>query len=235
MVLLAIETSCDDTGIAIFKNRKLLSNVVISSTNFHKQYGGIIPEIAARKHEENLHKCLLKSLEQSKIDIHQITHIAYTSEPGLPGSLHIGKIFAKSLANLLDAQLVKVNHILGHAFSHALNNKMIAFPFLALIVSGGETAIYQFDSATRFKILNHTSDDAVGEVLDKIGRRLNLTYPGGKAIDEIYDSKKNNLKMIKHFKPNQQFSFSGLKTHVLNMINNQKRIDKKQIASSVLK
>lgn len=235
MVLLAIETSCDDTGVAIFKNKKLLSNIVMSSSDEHKKYGGIIPEIAARKHEQNLLPCLNNALKQAKMNIKNITHIAYTNEPGLAGSLHVGKVFAKSLAILLNAKLIKVNHLYGHAFSFSLTHKQIKYPFISLIVSGGETAIYLFKNKSNFNILNKTTDDAIGETLDKIGRKLNLNYPGGKSIDEIYDESKSNLKLINHFKPEQSFSFSGLKTHVLNLINNQKRIDKTLIASSVLK
>jgi N6-L-threonylcarbamoyladenine synthase len=235
MVLLAIETSCDDTGIAIFKNNKLLSNVVATSMNLHKKYGGIIPEIAARQHEKNLLPCLNKTLKQAKINVKEITHVVYTSEPGLPGSLHVGKVFAKSLASLLNAQLIKVNHLCGHAFSFALTHNEIKYPFISLIVSGGETAIYLFKNKTTFKVLNKTADDAVGEVLDKIGRQLKLPYPGGKSIDKIYDEKKSHLHLINHFNPSQPFSFSGLKTHVLNIINNKKIKDKTIIASSSLK
>lgn len=235
MILLAIETSCDDTGVAIFKNNQLLANVVMSSINAHKQYGGIIPEIAARSHEQNLLPCLNKAIKQAKININKINHIAYTSEPGLPGSLHVGKVFAKSLAMLLKAQLIKVNHLCGHAFSFALTHKNIKYPFISLIVSGGETAIYLFKNRVNFKVLNKTADDAVGEVLDKIGRQLQLAYPGGKSIDKIYDENKSNLHLINHFLASQPFSFSGLKTHVLNMINNKKVKDKIAIASSSLK
>jgi N6-L-threonylcarbamoyladenine synthase len=234
MILLAIETSCDDTGIAIFKDKQLLANVLRSSTDMHKKYGGIIPEIAARKHESNLFLCLDDALKQAKIKIQDITHIAYTNEPGLPGSLHVGKVFAKSLATLLKAKLIPINHLCGHAFSFALTNNKITYPFISLIVSGGETAICLFKSINKFEVLNKTTDDAIGEVLDKIGRKLNLNYPGGKAIDQIYDSRKNQLQLIKHFAPQNSFSFSGFKTHVLNLINNNKN-KKVDIASSVLK
>ena len=234
MVLLAIETSCDDTGIAIFKEHKLVANILKSSTNMHKKYGGIIPEIAARKHESDLPWCLNQTIKQAKININEITHIAYTSEPGLPGSLHVGKVFAKSLATLLKTKLIPINHLYGHAFSFALTNKNIIYPFISLIASGGETAIYLVKDINKFQVLNKTSDDAIGEVLDKIGRKLNLTYPGGKAIDQIYDAKKNDYPLIKHFEPQKQFSFSGFKTHILNLINNKKST-KVQIASSVLK
>jgi N6-L-threonylcarbamoyladenine synthase len=235
MFLLAVETSCDDTGIAIFKDHYLLSNIVYSSSSQHKKYGGIIPEIAARKHEQNLSLCLQKAIKQAKINLHDITHIAYTVEPGLPGSLHVGKVFAKSLANLLDAKLIPINHLFGHAFSFSLTNKKIIYPFISLVVSGGETAIYIFNSVTNYKLLNKTTDDAIGETLDKIGRRLKLGYPGGLTIDKIYNPKKSNLKLIAHSQSSINFSFSGFKTHILNLINNSKTIDKVTIASSSLK
>jgi N6-L-threonylcarbamoyladenine synthase len=235
MVLLAIETSCDDTSVALFRDKKLLSGVTLSSTDLHKKYGGIIPEIAARQHERNILPCLNECLRRSKVNIKNITHIAYTSEPGLPGSLHIGKVFAKSLSTLLNAKLIKVNHLCGHAYSFALTSKTITYPFISLIVSGGETAIVLFKNKTKYIILNKTCDDAVGETLDKVGRKLSLSYPGGKSIDEIYDNNKTNLKLINHFKPEQPFSFSGFKTHILNLINNKNKMDKVTIASSSLK
>jgi N6-L-threonylcarbamoyladenine synthase len=238
--ILAIETSCDDTSIAITKNEKLLSNVTASSLLQHRQYGGIVPEVAARSHEQNLHSVLNKALVKAKIKLNDITHIAYTSEPGLPGSLHVGKIFAKALAYLLSIPLIPVNHMMGHIFSFAINSKKkISFPFISLVVSGGHTAIYYFNNLHKSQLLNETKDDAAGETLDKIGRALNLKYPGGVSIDEIYESKKTLLKLINHFSPEDNFSFSGLKTHITNLINQtkmqSKKIDRVTIASSSLK
>jgi N6-L-threonylcarbamoyladenine synthase len=237
--ILAIETSCDDTSIAISCNHSILSNITISSTKQHKKYGGIVPELAARSHEANLNHCLQLALKKARININQITHVAYTSFPGLPGSLHLGKIFAKSMASLLDIPLVPVNHMYGHIFSFILENAQdIQYPFLSLIVSGGHTAIFLIKNINEIQILTETTDDAVGETLDKVGRILKLPYPGGIAIDKIYSAKKNTTPMIRHFEPNKPFSFSGIKTHILNLVNKykmqNKKLDKVDIASSLL-
>ncbi|MDR1991591.1 MAG: tRNA (adenosine(37)-N6)-threonylcarbamoyltransferase complex transferase subunit TsaD [Mycoplasmataceae bacterium] len=237
--ILAIETSCDDTSIAISKNDQILINVNRSSLQAHKQYGGIVPEIASRSHLVNLPKCLSNSMQKAKLKFNQLTHIAYTSTPGLPGSLHTGKVFAKSMASLLNIPLLPVDHMLGHIYSYAINQtKIISYPFIALVVSGGHTCIYLVKSINNIEILNQTTDDAVGEVLDKVGRFLKLDYPGGISIDCIYNPTKINIKMIRHFKPTDNFSFSGIKTNILNLINKSKmqkhKIDHVAIASSLL-
>jgi N6-L-threonylcarbamoyladenine synthase len=176
----------------------------------------------------------------SGIKINDITHIAYTAEPGLPGSLHVGKVFAKTLAYSLDVPLVPVNHMLGHVFSYAIGDaQQIKFPFICLVASGGHTSLYKFTSAIDYEILNETADDAIGEALDKIGRMLNLEYPGGVSIDKQYNPSRTNYKLIDHRAPNEPFSFSGLKTHILNEINickmKNKQIDVELLASSTLK
>jgi N6-L-threonylcarbamoyladenine synthase len=237
--ILAIETSCDDTSIAISCNDQILSNVTISSQNEHKQYGGIVPEIAARSHQANLAICYQQAITKAQVQPKQLTHIAYTNEPGLPGSLHMGKIFAKSLSSLLHTPTIPINHMYGHIYSFAIDNiKSIKYPFLSLIVSGGHTTIYLVKSLTDIVVLNESSDDAVGETLDKIGRILGLPYPGGVSIDKIFDSHKSNLPLIHHFQPEENFSFSGIKTHILNLVNrykmNKQKIDKTLIASSLL-
>jgi N6-L-threonylcarbamoyladenine synthase len=239
-IILGIETSCDDTSVAIVKNGKVLSNVTLSTIKEHAKYGGIVPEMAARGHEQSLYACTQQALKAAKIKIQDVTSIAYTSEPGLPGSLHIGKVFAKTLSSSLNIPLIPINHMMGHVFSAFINkNTKIKFPFLSLVVSGGHTTIYLFTSLTKFKILDQTADDAVGETLDKIGRMLGLPYPGGISIDNIYNAKQNQLKLIHHYKPEEPFSFSGIKTHILNLINQSKMqhkpINKILIASSLLK
>jgi N6-L-threonylcarbamoyladenine synthase len=237
--ILAIETSCDDTCIAINHNDKILSNIVLSSEKFHKKYGGIVPEIAARTHETNLSICYEKTIKAAKIKPNQITHIAYTSEPGLPGSLHMGKIFAKSLGKLLNKPIVPINHMNGHIYSFAIDNKNISYPFISLVVSGGHTSLYLVKSTKDIQLLNETADDAIGETLDKVGRILGFDYPGGVSIDRSFNINKTNLKLINHFKAEEKFSFSGIKTHVLNLVNQYKirkqKIDKILISSSLLK
>jgi N6-L-threonylcarbamoyladenine synthase len=238
-IILAIETTCDDTSIAIMANQKLLAMINKTTATKHAKYGGIVPEIAARGHEQNLLSCFNQALKKAKIHHQTITHVAYASEPGLPGSLHVGKIWAKAMAYLMHAKLIEVNHIIAHMFAFAINRNLpINYPFIGLVVSGGHTSIYLFNSANQYKLLTHTNDDAVGETLDKIGRILKLPYPGGIAIDNIFNSNQNNLTLIQHTKPIDPFSFSGIKTHISNYCNNTKNkkhsLSKVIIASSVL-
>lgn len=237
--LLAIETSCDDTSLALVKNNKLVKESTKTSLGEHVKFGGIVPEIASRSHEDSIAKCLVDVFKRAKLNYKEITHVAYTAKPGLPGSLHVGKTFAKSIAYLTNAKLVPIDHMCGHIFSFCIGKKQkIKYPFLSLVVSGGHTSIYLVKSINEIKTLNKTTDDAVGETLDKIGRAINLPYPGGISIDKCFDQSKCNLKMINHLPLKQQFSFSGLKTHVLNYINSKKmknqKIDKVMVASSSL-
>lgn len=234
-IILGIETSCDDTSIAIMKNGKLLSNITFTPNNINKKYGGIVPELSARFHCEYIDKAFWQCIKKAKIKISDITHVAYTSEPGLAGSLHIGKIFANQMAMLLNLKPMKINHNIAHIFSYFIdhNFKKDFFPFLALIVSGGNTFIALVFDFDNIKILNQTVDDAVGEVLDKIGRALKLPYPGGKSIDSIFTNRKN-INLFKHLPANNKFSFAGLKTRILNIII-QKKYSKSTIASSALK
>jgi N6-L-threonylcarbamoyladenine synthase len=191
--ILAIETSCDDTSIAISCNDKILSNITLTTMKSHRQYGGIVPEIAARGHEADLSICYKRAIKHAKICQADITQIAYTNSPGLPGSLHVGKAFAKSIASLLNASLIPTDHMMGHIYSFAINNeKLIQYPFLAFIASGGHTAIYLMINIKEYYILNQTNDDAMGEMLDKCGRILKLPYPGGISIDKIYDKTKTS-------------------------------------------
>ena len=240
MIILGIETSCDDTSIAIMKDGKVLANVTSSSTKVHEHYGGIVPELAARKHCTNVDKIFKQAIKIAKIKPCDIDYIAYTAEPGLVGSLHIGKVFARQLALLLKVKIIQVNHLLAHIFSYYLDHdiKHLKFPFLSVVVSGGHTFIAINYNINKYKILNTTIDDACGETLDKIGRLLNLTYPGGISIDKIYDEKKT-FNIINHSPAQKEFSFSGLKTACANLINNskqkKKKIDTVAIASSSLK
>jgi N6-L-threonylcarbamoyladenine synthase len=179
-IILSIETSCDDTSISICKNGKIITTLTKTTLVQHKKYGGIVPEIAARGHEQNLAFLCVNALKNSKISFANLTKIAYTNFPGLPGSLHIGKIFANSLGFLLNIPVVPINHLLGHVFSFSINkNKKIEYPFIGLVISGGNTIIYLVKNIYECSILNQTKDDAVGETLDKIGRLLGYEYPGG--------------------------------------------------------
>lgn len=240
-IILGVETSCDDTSVAILSHGKIICNNVITNNKLHVRYGGIVPEIAARSHANEIIKCFFSVVNQAAIKLSDIDYVAYTYKPGLAGSLHVGKIFSKTLSFLIDKPMIKIDHMLAHAFSFSINKDsgIIKFPFICLNASGGNTMIYLFNSFSEYTILNSTSDDAVGECLDKIGRILNLPYPGGLSIDKIYNEKKASLKLINHYFPGSKFSFSGLKTFVSNYVNSlrmkNKKIDTITIASSVLK
>ena len=234
--ILAIESSCDDTSIAYIKNNLVIANKVVTRNDLHLKYGGIIPELASRTHSKQFNIILNNILKEVKIKINDIDYIAYTAKPGLIGCLHTGKVFAKTLSFLINKPLIPINHMIAHAFSFSINNNdIIKFPFICLDASGGNTIIYLFNSLNDYLILNETSDDAVGECLDKIGRMLKFPYPGGKSLDSIYNKNKNNLKLIQHKDPSISFSFSGLKTCVKNIIDKNKNIDKVLVGSSALK
>jgi N6-L-threonylcarbamoyladenine synthase len=239
-ILLSIETSCDDTSIAVFKNGKLLGTKSATSLNEYQKYGGIIPEIAARSHEKNINLVMNECLHFSKINKKNITDVAYTALPGLPGSLHVGKVYAKTLSYLFGARLIPVDHMMGHAFSFSIDkSNEIKYPFLSLVISGGNTILYLFKGPSKYVILNQTTDDAVGECLDKIGRALNLPYPGGISLDKAYDQKKNNLKCIPHLAEDKPFSFSGIKSFATNHVNTCKmkktKLDIVALGSTCLK
>lgn len=241
-LILSVETSCDDTSIAIFENEKLLTQFTLSSVLEQRKYGGVVPEVASREHLNSIHKCLINCLNKINISIFDINYIIYTEYPGLPGSLHIGILFAKMLANLINKKAIGINHLCGHIFSAFINNNKeeITYPFLSLVVSGGNSIIYKVDSPVKYSILNNTVDDAIGEVYDKVARALNWSYPGGPIIDKNYNETKSTISFIKKW-PEQSasFSFSGLKTAVLNYINTKKMknevIDEIEIASSFQK
>lgn len=236
--ILSIETSCDETSVAIFNNQKLLSHVISSSSENQAAHGGVVPELASRYHEQNIVNVYLEAIQKANIDPFIITHIAYTAFPGLPGCLHVGKVFAKELASLLNAELVPINHLHAHAFS-AIIDQPIHLPALALVVSGGETVIYQINDYDEIKVLNQTQDDAVGEVFDKVARTLGWAYPGGPIIDKNYDPKQADIQFIKQAPVDAMFSFSGLKTAIINYIHNHSqkklKINAVQIASSFQK
>lgn len=238
-IILAIESSCDDTSIAIIKGSNIIANEASTSMSEHRKYGGIVPEVASRSHCTEIDKVCAKALKQAKIQLDDIDYVAYTAEPGLVGSLHVGKVFAHTLAKLLNVPLIKVNHMLGHAFSYFVDHdiKQLKFPILSLVVSGGHTFIARVTDFDKFQYLNETMDDAVGEALDKIGRFLGLPYPGGISIDKIY-SDKQFIELAPNKPVDAPFTFSGIKTAALNKINTYKmkkqNVPTKIIASSSL-
>ena len=222
MLVLAIETSCDDTGAAVVLNgRKILSNVVSSQASIHQKYGGIVPELASRRHIESIVPIMTEALEMAKLTFKDIDGIAVTQGPGLVGSLLVGLSFAKSLSFVTGLPFVGVNHVEAHLSAIFLEKKPPRFPFIGLVVSGGHTSLFRVDGFGKYKRLGQTRDDAAGEAFDKVAKLLGLGYPGGPIIDEL--SQRGNPRAIRFPRPSLgknslDFSFSGLKTAVVNYV-----------------
>ena len=222
MLVLAIETSCDDTGAAVVLNgRKILSNVVSSQVSIHQKYGGVVPELASRRHIESIVPIVTEALEMGKVTLRDIDGISVTQGPGLVGSLLVGLSFAKSLSFVTRLPFVGVNHIEAHISAIFLEEKPPKFPFIGLVVSGGHTSLFRVDGFGKYKRLGQTRDDAAGEAFDKVAKLLSLGYPGGPVIDEL--SKSSNPKAVRFPRPtlgknSLDFSFSGLKTAVVNYV-----------------
>ena len=222
MLVLAIETSCDDTGAAVvLDGRKILSNVVSSQVPIHQKYGGVVPELASRKHIESIIPIVTEALDTAEVTLREIDGIAVTQGPGLVGSLLVGLSFAKSLSFAAGLPLVGVNHVEAHLSAIFLEEKPPKFPSIGLVVSGGHTSLFRMDGFGKYKRLGQTRDDAAGEAFDKVAKFLGLGYPGGPIIDEL--SKAGNAKAIRFpraslGKDSFDFSFSGLKTAVVNYV-----------------
>ncbi len=220
ITILGIESSCDDTSAAVIRNTTLLSNVIASQA-VHVKYGGVIPELASRAHQQNIIPVVDAALKDAGVSIDKIDAIAFTRGPGLVGSLLVGVSFAKGLSLAHDIPLVEVNHLQGHILSHFIDieGQEIAhpsFPFLTLLVSGGHSQIVRVDSPLEFEIIGSTIDDAAGEAFDKCAKVMGLPYPGGPVIDAL--AAEGNPKAFKFARPNAgdlNYSFSGLKTSFL--------------------
>lgn len=223
MKILGIESSCDETAAAVVENgRKVLSNVIATSLDEHKLYGGVVPEIASRRHAESISGVVAEALEQANCKIEDIEAVAVTFAPGLIGALLVGVNFAKGLAVSANKPLVPVHHLRSHIASNYLTSD-IEPPFLCLVVSGGHSHIVAENSYTDYKIIGKTRDDAAGEALDKAGRTMGLPYPGGISIDKISGSGNPDAFPFPHPKVDgapYDFSFSGLKTSVINTVHN---------------
>lgn len=221
MKILGIESSCDETAAAVVEDgRNVLSNIIASSLEEHKLYGGVVPEIASRRHAESISGVVKEALEQANCKMVDIDAVAVTYAPGLIGALLVGVNFAKGLALAADKPLVPVHHIRGHIASNYISGD-VEPPFLCLIVSGGHSHIVAVHTYTEFEIIGKTRDDAAGEALDKAGRTMGLEYPGGVSIDRL--SPQGDENMFKFPKPKvsgspYDFSFSGLKTAVINTV-----------------
>jgi N6-L-threonylcarbamoyladenine synthase len=224
MLVLGIESSCDETAAAVINNGKMRSNVIASQIAVHSPYGGVVPEIASRKHIEAINPVISRALCDANVKLRDIEGIAVTRGPGLIGSLLIGLSTAKALAFALDIPLTGVNHLEGHIAAAFLAEKVPAIPFMALVVSGGHTSIYLAKNYHDFELMGQTRDDAAGEAFDKAAKLLNLGYPGGVVIDKI--SKGANPKAVafpRAMKDSPDFSFSGLKTSLLTMLKKRGR------------
>ena len=222
-MILSIETSCDETSIAVLKDGKtLLANVVSSQINKHKEYGGVMPELASRLHLENIMYCIEEAIKEAKIDYKDITLIVYTKGPGLIGALHVGMQAAKALSIAYNTPLLGVDHMKGHIYASRYISDF-KYPALTLVVSGGHTELVLMKGEYDFTLLGSTKDDAVGECYDKVSRVLGLGYPGGPVIDKLAHEGKPIYELpYPHVDGNYDFSFSGLKTAVLNLVNHMK-------------
>ncbi|EAQ41710.1 tRNA (adenosine(37)-N6)-threonylcarbamoyltransferase complex transferase subunit TsaD [Polaribacter sp. MED152] len=226
--ILAIESSCDDTSAAVMCNAKVLSNVV-ANQEVHSKYGGVVPELASRAHQQNIVPVVQQALTQASITKNDLAAIAFTKGPGLMGSLLVGTSFAKSMALGLNIPLLDVNHMQAHILAHFIDEegtKQPSFPFICLTISGGHTQIVKVSNYFEMEILGETIDDAVGEAFDKSAKLLGLPYPGGPLIDKY--AQLGNPKAYSFTKPkvgDLDFSFSGLKTGILYFIQKQQRIN----------
>ena len=223
ILILGIESSCDETAASVVRNgRTVLSNVISSQIDLHTLYGGVVPEIASRKHIENILPVIDEALRQANVKLEEIDAVAVTYGPGLVGALLVGVSAAKALAWANDKPLIGVNHLEGHVFANFLNDKDLEPPFMALVVSGGHTALLKVTDYNSFELLGQTRDDAAGEAFDKVARAIGLGYPGGPKIDKL--AKEGNPQAIDFPRAKVDgsafdFSFSGVKSAVLNYLN----------------
>ncbi|MDD6302379.1 MAG: tRNA (adenosine(37)-N6)-threonylcarbamoyltransferase complex transferase subunit TsaD [Bacillales bacterium] len=220
-IILAIESSCDETAIAILKNNtELLANVVSTQISVHQKYGGVMPEIASRLHVENVGVVLKEALEQAQITMDEVSAIAVTVGPGLIGALLVGLQTAKTLALMYHKPLIPVHHLTGHIYANEYVSPL-KFPCLAIVVSGGNTELVVMENHLSFKIIGETRDDAIGEAFDKVARVVGLPYPGGVSIDKLAKLGKHNYKLPRPIVDSKyDYSYSGIKTAVINLVNN---------------
>ena len=219
IITLSIESSCDETAVAVLKNgREVLANVVSTQIELHKKFGGVVPEVASRKHIENIDAVYQEALDTAGIKAEDIDHIAVTYGPGLVGALLVGLSYAKALAFTLGIPLVGVNHMQGHINANYIQHKDLKPPFITLVVSGGHTHLVEVKDYQNYEILGRTRDDASGEAFDKISRAMGLGYPGGPIIDKLAkQGNKHAIEFPRSFlDESYDFSFSGLKSSVLN-------------------
>lgn len=234
VLTLGIESSCDETSVAVIKNgREILSNIIDTQIPIHEKYGGVVPEIASRNHIEAISRVTKLALKEANVEFKDIDAITPTYGPGLVGALLVGVSYAKALSFAINKPLVGVNHIQGHIAANYLTYKELKPPFLCLLVSGGNTQIVYVRDYTEFEVLGKTRDDAIGEAFDKVARVVGLDYPGGPKVDKLAKTGIPNIKLPKtHFENSLDFSFSGIKTAVININHNTKDINKADLCAS---
>ncbi|MCE4958034.1 tRNA (adenosine(37)-N6)-threonylcarbamoyltransferase complex transferase subunit TsaD [Macrococcoides caseolyticum] len=221
VTILAIETSCDETAVSIVRNgHEVLSNVVNSQIESHKRFGGVVPEVASRHHVENITLVIDEAMMQAAISWDEIDAVAVTKGPGLIGALLVGINAAKALALAHNKPLIPVHHIAGHVYANHIEERL-TFPILALVVSGGHTELVVMKDHLDFEIIGQTRDDAVGEAYDKVARTINLPYPGGPHVDRLAANGEDNLNLPRPILEGYDFSFSGLKSAVINTLHNK--------------
>jgi len=236
-LIFAVESSCDETSAAVVENgRNVLSNIISSQIAIHKKYGGVVPEIASRKHIENIDNVVYEALSQAGVSLSEVDAVAVTYGPGLVGALLVGLSYAKAVAFAAEKPLIGVHHIEGHICANYIENKEWKPPFICLVVSGGHTHLVYVKDYRKYEILGKTRDDAAGEAYDKVARAIGLPYPGGPEIDRL--SKEGNPMAIDFPRvmlenDSFDFSFSGLKSAVLNYLNKAKMMGSEIVAADV--
>ena len=239
VLILSVESSCDETSVAIVKNgREVLSNVIASQIDIHRRFGGVVPEVASRNHIMAITNVCKEAVKIANIDLKEIDAIAVTYGAGLLGALLVGVNFAKALAYSFQKPLIAVSHVHGHIAANYISHEFLEPPFICLMVSGGHTALLKIEDYNRMTSLGTTVDDAAGEAFDKVARVLGLPYPGGPEIDKLAQTGENSIKFTvsNSLKNTLNFSFSGIKTEVVNLVHNlnqkNEKINKADIARS---
>ena len=233
IITLGIESSCDETSVAVVKDgREVLSNVINSQIKIHEKFGGVVPEIASRRHIEAISNVTKLALEEAKINFEKIDNIAVTYGPGLVGALLVGVSYAKALSYALNKPLTGTNHIEGHIAANYISHKDLKPPFLCLIVSGGHTHLVKIEDYGKFEILGKTRDDAIGEAFDKVARVIGLGYPGGPKVDKLAKEGQANIVLPKTHIDGLDFSFSGVKTAIINLHHKNPDINKSDLCAS---
>lgn len=235
-IILGIESSCDETSVAIVKNgRDVLSNVINSQIKIHEEYGGVVPEIASRCHTEVINQITKQALKEANLELKDIDAIAVTQGPGLVGALLVGVSYAKGLSFASEKPLVGVNHIAGHIAANFLTHKDLKPPFLCLIVSGGHTHLVNVKNYNEYEILGKTRDDAIGEAFDKVARVVGLGYPGGPKVDLMAKDGVPNISLPVSHLDGFDFTFSGIKTAVINLNHKTPELNKADLCASFQK